>query len=424
LFGVATSAYQVEGEDGAKVLPYNQWQRCEQVELEVNGKKSIPVPYRSASACEHWIRYKKDIKLMKDLGFNSYRFSVSWGKVEPVEGEFNQEALSHYEDVCEELVKNGIKPIVTFHHYTHPCWFEDKGGFEKEENIEYFVRFCEQVFKRLNKTVYLWFTFNTFTGYAFGGYYEGIKPPFKKNMQLAVEVLKNLLDAHVCVYHKVKKINKNSRVGIYKNIFHIDPWRLWNPIDWLFSSMGNHLSNNCIYDFFNTGVFKVWVPKKAYMNFHNDFAIGAFDCVGLNYYSGVYVRNGKMIPRPECISTDNDRYTVYPEGFYRALKQVWDKLAKPIGVPVYVTENGVAPQLGCPNCREYFFKSHLHALSMAIDEGIDVRGYICWSLMDNFEWSFGYTKKYGICAVNFDTQERTLKEGTGFLIDVVNRVKV
>lgn len=425
LWGVATSAYQVEGDDGAEVIPYNQWQRCEGKDINISGEMCKPVPHLSGKACEHWTRYKQDIDLLKKLGFNTFRISLSWGKIEPKEGVFSEDALAHYEDVCAYMVKQGIKPVVTLHHYTHPCWFEDNGGFEKEENIKIFVNFCEKVFIRLKKYVHLWFTFNTFTGYAMCGYSQATKPPFKKDMAQAIEVFKNLLESHVQVYHRLKKIDSNSCIGIYKNIFQLDPYLVCNPFDWLYSYMGNTIANDSIYNFFKTGIFKIWIPKKVDMNYENKHAIGALDMVGLNYYSGAYVKNFKIIPRSECIPTDNPRYTIYPEGFYRALLQVSEQLTKPLekikkcSVPIYVTENGIAPKAG--KDRDIFYKRYLYALSKAMEKGVDVRGYITWSLMDNYEWSLGYDVKYGICEVDFETQERKLKAGTTFLLDVVSK---
>jgi len=419
LWGVATSAYQVEGDDGASVKPYNQWNRCEGQGIEIASKIQKPVPHLSGKACEHWARYKEDIDLLKKLGFNAFRISLSWGKIEPKEGVFNEDALAHYEDVCAYMIKQGIKPVLTLHHYTHPCWFEDKGGFEKEENIDLFVNFCEKVFVRLKKYVHLWFTFNTFSGYALAGYSQAMKPPFKKEMPLAIEVLKNLLESHVRVYHRLKQIDGSAQVGIYKNIFQLDPYFVWNPLDWLCSFIGNAISNDSIYNFFKTGIFAVPISKNKYENKH---AIGALDMIGLNYYSGSYVKNFKVIPRVGCIPTYNDRYTIYPEGFYRALLQISEQLAKPLekikeqAVPIYVTENGIAAKSS--KDRDTFYKRYLYALSQAMKKGVDVRGYITWSLMDNYEWSLGYNVKYGICEVDFDTQERKLKSGTELLLNV------
>ena len=419
LFGVATSAYQVEGTDGATVMPYNQWNRLEGKEIEIDGTMCKPVPHKSGNACEHYKRYKSDIQLMKDLGFKAYRFSISWGKVEPESGTYNQDVLDHYEDVCKELVDNGIKPLITLYHYTHPCWFEDKGGFEKEENLEDFVNFCVKVFERLNKYNPVWFTFCSYIGYAFPAYFMGFKPPFKKDMQLSLDVMKHMLDTHVRVYHRLKSIDKTAKVGIHKTVYMIDPYCRWNPLDLMYSWFGNKMQNYAIYDFFTTGVYKVWMPGKAYIKYENEKAKGALDCIGLTYYSAAYAKNSKIIPRPECMPTENERYTMYPQGFYRTLHQVNDYLAKPLHVPIYVTETGIAAK--SDEDRDIFFKRHLYVLSKALQDGIDIRSYCCWSLMDNFEWSYGYTKKYGICRVNFETQERTLKKGAEFLVEVAKK---
>jgi len=386
------------------------------------------VPHSSGQACEHWVNYKKDIDLLKNLGFNTFRISISWGKVEPELGRFSENALAHYEDVCAYMVANGIKPVVTLHHYTHPCWFEDMGAFEREENIKYFVNFCEKVFVRLKNYVHLWFTCNTFSGYALAGYAKGMKPPFKKDLGLAIKVLKNLLESHVRVYHKLKCIEPAAQVGIYKNIFQLDPYPwgnfLKNPVDILYSCMGNYIANSSIYNFFKTGVFKVWILNKLSLKYKNKQAIGALDCIGLNYYSGAYVKNCKVINRPDCLPTQNAQYTIYPEGFYRALKSIDKELAKPLtkitkrDIPIYVTENGVASLTDSD--RAFFYESYLGALSQAMQEGVDVRGYITWSLLDNYEWRSGYSVKYGICEVDRETQERKLKKGTEFLLRVVN----
>jgi len=420
LFGVSASAYQVEGEMGAMVKPYNQWNRWEGKDLEENGIKKKPVPYFSGDACDHWNRYKEDIQLMKDLGFKAYRFSVSWGKIEPKENEFNEEALRHYEDVCQELVDQGIQPIITLYHYTHPCWFEDKGGFEKVENSDTFKRFCVTVFERLQKYNPIWFTFSSFVGYAFPAYYKGSKPPFKKDMRLAFGVLKNMLDAHVSIYRDLKKRDETATVGIHKTIFHVDPYFCWNPLDQLLCFVYNKMMNNSVYDFFTNGVLKLWVPTKVTINHENKEAKGALDCVGVSYYSGMYMSNGSMIPREELIQTQDEKYTIYPEGFYRALKQVSEKMAKPLKVPVYITENGIAARK--ENHRDIFFKRHLHVLSKALKDGMDIRGYCVWTLMDNFEWSDGFEKKkYGICEVDFETQERKPRESVKYLIDVAKK---
>jgi len=307
------------------------------------------------------------------------------------------------------------------YHYAHPCWFEDLGGFQKEENLKYFERFCKTVFEQLDnlevKVRPIFLTFSSFIGYAFPAYFIGEKPPFKKDFQFALQVLKNMLQVHVNVYRTLKNINPAATIGLHKTVFPTDPYNLCNPFDLLYSWMGNNLSNYSIYNFFKTGIFKVWMPTKGSIYYENKDAIGALDCIGLTYYSASFAKNGKIISRPECIPTENERYTIYPEGFYRTLKSLWKHLAKPLSVPIYVTETGIAARNA--EERDLFFRRHLYALQKAMCEGVQVKSYCVWSLMDNFEWSQGYTKKYGICSVDFETQERTLKDGIDFLINVV-----
>lgn len=426
LFGLGTSSYQVEGDDGASEEVYCQWKAVigKKVEIEVGDKKEYKVISDPGVACEHWKRYKEDIKLVKNFGCNAYRFSISWGKVAPKPGEFNKKAIDHYEDVCKELKKQGIRPIITLYHYAHPMWFENKGAFEKEENIKYFVDYCMMMFERLNKYNPIWFTINTFTGTSLHAYYMGTKPPFKKDMGLALKVLKNLLQAHVEFYRKAKKCEKESAstIGIYKIIFPIDKYRSWQIWDSVGVSFVDKINNSSIYDFFTKGILdiNIGIPvlgMKNSIKYKNKEAIGAADCVGLNYYTGAYMSNFKVVPRADGIPTQSSLATVYPDGFYDALKQVDSRLAKKLKIPIYVTENGIATNNS--HYRDVYYRSHFNALSKAMKEGVDVRGYMVWALMDSFDWMEGYDFEYGVYSVDRKTQERTLKPGTEFLFDVI-----
>jgi len=428
LLGVGTSSYQVEGTVGATEKVYNQWMECDGtvVSGDCNGKKQERVITKPDDACEHWKRYKEDIQLIKKLGCNTYRFSIAWGKVNPKEKEFNKEALQHYEDVCKELQKNGIKPIITLYHYTHPVWFEKKGAFEKEENIQYFVDYGLKVFETLNKYGPIFLTVNTFSGVAFHAYYMGTKPPFKKDMGLALKVFKNVLNAHVGFYRKAKEQSKGkkSTIGIHKIVLPVEKYRSWQFWDNIGISFYKTLNHNAVYDFFTKGKLNIslGIPAlymKESVKHENKEAIGALDCVGLNYYSGAYMSNFKVLRRTNCIPTQSALFTIYPEGFYVALKQINKKLAKPLSVPIYVTENGIATDN--EEHRDVFYRSHLQNLSKAIADGIDVRGYIAWTLMDNFDWLEGYNLNFGLYSVDRKTQERKLKEGTHFLVDVFKK---
>jgi len=412
VWGVGTSAHQVEGN-----CTNNTWSEWEK-STDDNGNPRVKEP--SGIACDHWNRYKEDVRLMKELGIDVYRFSIEWSKIEPKEGTFDEEALAHYEDLCNELLANGIKPFIGFHHNTDPLWFAKKGGFEKEENIAYFVHFCSIVFDRLKDKGYLWCTFNSPSGYAAKGYLIGTAPPGKKNMQSALEVLKNILEAHVQVYQKLKIIKPTAQIGMLKNIYQLDPWLSWNPLDRLACSIGNLLTNKTIYEFFTKGSFKVHIPFKVYINHNNKNAPQSLDFIGLSYYSHAFMQNFKTTLSPHEFLTDNPNYTIYPEGLYRAIQEISHALAKPLDIPIYIAENGIATT--DDTIRDLFLRRYLYVINKAIKDGYDIQGYIHWSLLDNYEWGT-YDKKFGIWAVDRITLERTLKPGAQYFIDTIQASK-
>lgn len=407
LWGAGTSAQQVEGN-----CTNNTWYQAEQ-----DGK----FPEVAGIACDHWNRYKEDIQLLKKAGLNTYRFSVEWSKIEPNENEFDEAALQHYQDVVDELVRNDIKPCITLHHYTDPIWFANKGGFEKPENLQHFITFGQTVINRLQPHgVHLWFTFNSPDGYAARGYQQGSQPPFKKDMALMAEVYKNVLEAHVQLYRNIKAVLGDTiKIGILKNMLQLDPYNYYNPLDHLGCKIATDLTDTGFFSFFTTGRFTIWVPYLINCNHSNPKAIGAIDFIGLNYYSHLYMKNFKPVHGADEELTQNPNYAIYPEGMYRALMTINEKIVQPlkklilpIDIPVYVTENGIATD--DDDQRDRFLKSYLASISRAMKDGVPVKGYVHWSLLDNYEWG-SYSKHYGIYAVNRETQERTLKPGSAYL---------
>ncbi len=416
LWGTATAAHQVEGN-----CDNDNWGAWEQAPDE-HGKPRIKNGQKAGLACDHWNRYLEDISLLQALGVKAYRFSVEWSKIEPKEGEFDQTALQHYQEMCEALLAAGLKPVVTLHHFTHPIWFEQKGAFEKAENIALWVRFCEVVFQKLQDKVHLWCTINEPEVFASQGYFQGVFPPGKKDPQLAGVVLKNLLEAHVQAYQALKRLpnGDKAQIGLVKNIFQFDPYRRWHLFDWLVSRQFNGLFTDAIIRFFQTGHFDFSLPGLVNVEHFNAATPGTLDFVGLNYYSHMLVKSHWNLKefftferRPDEIMTDMP-YPIYAEGFYRAIKT----LAQ-LGVPVYITENGIADAKD--DRRDLFIRRYLFALSQAIKDSCDVRGYFYWSLMDNFEWAEGYDMKFGLYEVNFATQERKLREGARYFVEVVKK---
>ena len=399
----------------------NNWYNWE-YGLDKNNKPRIHNGEKSALATDHWNRYPDDISLMKELGVNHYRFSIEWSKVEPEKGKFNLKAINHYRDLCDSLLSNDITPVVTLHHFTHPIWFEKMNAFEKKENIKYFINFSDYVFKNLHDLVPIWCTINEPSVFVSQGYFNGIFPPGKQDPVLAATVLENLLEAHTQVYKHLKRLpgGKKTKIGLVKNIFQFEPLRRWNILDWAFSKVLNDVFTNSTLELLQKGSSSFYLPGMVNKTMNIPGAVSSLDFIGLNYYSRMHVK-GQLNPsepfifkkRKEDIQTDMD-YALYPEGFYKALHtiSILDK-------PIYVTENGVADR--GDNIRELFIKRYLYALNRALKDRLDIKGYFYWSLMDNFEWAEGYEMKFGLYKVDFETQERTLRESSKTFANMVKK---
>ena len=416
IWGSATAAHQVEGNN-----ENNNWYEWEN-SFDQSSNSRIHNSDKSGKAADHWNLYNKDITLMKEIGLNAYRFSIEWSKVMPERGIIDKQALKHYRDVSIALIDSGLVPVVTLHHFTNPLWFERLGGFEKEDNIKFFIEFSDIVFRELSDIVNHWCTINEPAVYVSQGYFNGVFPPGKKDPKLAGEVMKNLLLSHVKVYHHLKSLKngKISKIGIVKNITQFDPLRRWHLLDWYFSKILNDVFTYSTIDLFQKGKFNFYLPVMVDMKYSNEEAIKALDFIGLNYYSRWHVKGHLNATTPftfekreQDIQTDMP-YSIYPEGFYKALQTV-----NKLGLPIIVTENGIADNLD--DRRALFINRYLYALYKAMDEEIDVLGYFYWSLMDNFEWAEGYSMKFGLYNVNFKTQERKLRKGSLALKNIISK---
>jgi len=407
LWGTATAAHQVEGN-----CVNNNWFNWE-TSPSSHDYSFLHSKQPAGIACDHWKRYPEDIRLMKELGVNAYRFSVEWSKIEPEQGEFNQNALTHYSMVIDSLIAQGITPMITLHHFTNPIWFEKLGAFERQENIEYFVKFSQKVFEKFSDRVIYWCTINEPAVYTVQGYFTGIFPPEKQNIRLATIVLKNLIRAHVGVYFALKESQngENCQIGFVKNINQFKPLREWHPADQLTAWFANHFYNDAILYCLMTDEYRLIIPILSGENeiIHN--ASQSYDFVGLNYYSHNFLKFqlfstphvNVAFPEKE-IKTDMP-YTMYAQGFYDAIESV-SRLKK----PVIITENGVADRED--KIRSEWITDYLNQLVIALENGIDIRGYFYWSLLDNYEWAEGYNMKFGLYEVDFKNQQRTLREGS------------
>lgn len=449
LFGASTSEHQCS----KQCTPQScSWERFAQ-------ERNLMRPQDSQYPIDLWNNYRSYINYAKDvLGLNALRFSIEWAVVQPNgPEEFNAEALNHYADMFTYCIQKGITPIICFHHYTDPCWFIDAGGFEQEKNITYFVKFCTTTYTHLMQSLRadsrarlqlahiaqpLWATFNSPEGYAFKAYLQLKAPPAredKKGLQFVAQCLKNMMEAHVCVYHEIKeqyqefdsilkRTTQAPQIGFLKNIIQLDPAQKTFTQRWcsgltrMACAVGNLLQNECIYRFFTTGTFRIYVPTKVSIKHTNKAAIGALDFIGINYYSNCHLFFGSRIQETdETYRTDNSNYRFHPQGLYRAIVEVTEKLAGPLGIPMYVTENGIATR--SDEKRSQFYRQYLYALSRALADGYDVRGYLTWTLADNYEWpnlEDDTPRVYGLCAVNgLRPSELILKDGAKAYVEIV-----
>ena len=393
MWGVATASHQIEGGNS------NNW-----TQFEPQSKSG----QLSGDACDHWNRKVEDIDLISNLNVTHYRFSIEWSRVEPEMGVWDEDAIDWYSDLVDRLLKRGIQPMVTLHHFTNPLWWEHRGAFEKESNIIYWIRFCSKMFEVLADRVEWWCTINEPAVYASMGYVLGEFPPGERSFKKTRHVSLNLMRAHALCYRTLKsmKHGRNAKIGLVKNINIFDPYRRWNPLHRFQAKLLDGMFNRCWIKGLQTGRFK---PPSAVRSVAIDGLKGSSDFIGVNYYT--HLLTTPFMPtkveidpliRPWEERTDF-RYAMYAEGLKRAFDMV-----SSLNIPIIVTENGVADD--DDDMRPEHVRRHLLITSEAIANGHDIRGFYHWSLMDNFEWAEGYEQCFGLYHVDFETQKRTLRE--------------
>jgi beta-glucosidase len=416
--GVGLSAYQ----NGGHIVGESNWSTFEDSYIYANAKgmfgPAIKNNEKVGKSAGFWQRAIEDVQLIKELNCNAFRFSIEWADVEPIPGEFNESVLSYYEQLIDELLKNNITPMITLYHFVHPKWFDQLGGFEKAENIKLFIRYCIKMFERFSGKVQFWCTINEPTVVAACGYVLGLHPPAKffKFFQSGM-VLRNLLNAHVAVYHTLKALpnGEQSQIGIVHQLLQAESFDANKASNWLIGLLKKWsgapvaqflnvtFAHQVVKLFLHTGEFDYTIPALGMsINARNVDAPNSYDFIGLNFYSRVVLG-----PHPTCypdqVMTDME-YPMYPESMYEAIVDMAD-----LGKPIYITENGLAD--ADDSLRASFIKKYLSQVFRAIADGYDVRGYYYWTLMDNFEWNDGFGMKFGLYHTDYQTQKRTLREG-------------
>lgn len=397
---VATSAHQIEG--GNKNNDWWEWENLEPSKIKNKDKSGI--------ATDHWNRVSEDTKLLVDLGVNQYRFSIEWSRIEPVEGQFDLNAINHYQEEINELRNNGIEPMVTLHHFTSPLWFTKTGGWENDESPEKFLKFVKYVNRHLGKKVEQWITFNEPMVMVAGGYISGVFPPGIQDWKKIVKPIRNILLAHSLAYHELHSNNK-TQVGLAHHLRIMEPYNKLNPIDWYLARKLSKAFNWTFLNALKSGVFSISVPTKVNHKEILPQLKNTQDFIGVNYYSRDFV---KFTPgQKESITlVTNDKnpksdlqWEIYPEGLSEILMSVTKKFKK---LPIFITENGIADK--SDSLRPDFLRHHLLELHRAISNGANVQGYCHWSLIDNFEWAEGFSPRFGLYSVDYITLKRTPRQ--------------
>ncbi|MDP2641634.1 MAG: glycoside hydrolase family 1 protein [Candidatus Yanofskybacteria bacterium] len=365
LWGTATSAHQIEGDN-----IHSDWWKAEQ-----EGK----VPHKSGRACDSYNRYEEDFDLAKAMHNNAHRFSLEWARIEPEEGKFTKEEIEHYRKVIRAAKERGLEPFVTLHHISNPRWFIEKDGWKSKNAPKYFARYVQFVAEHLGMEATYWITMNEPDIWNAKGYLSCDTPPFKKwDIFGFFTAQRHMARAHQLAYEIIHTMGKAPRVGIAQNQNYLEP--------------APNLK------FANGLLVKFLVARRnfGFLDSIQDFQ----DFMGINYYNHykIHILRGKY---QDGKKQSDFGWEIFPEGIYYLAKQSWDRYGKPI----FILENGIAD--ADDDQRPDFIREHLVWLHRAIEEGADVRGYFHWSLLDNFEWAEGFTKRFGLVHVDFETFKRT-----------------
>lgn len=393
LWGAATSAHQVEGDNRN-----NQWWRFEHepgriLDGDVSGV-----------ACDHWHRFDEDFALAAADHHNAHRLSLEWSRIEPGRGTFDAAAVDHYHQVFASLRKHRLTPVVTLHHFTDPLWIWDRGGWENRETIDRFVEFATFCGREYGGEVDWWCTVNEPDVLAFRGWSQGVWPPAKRDDSAALAVMANLIEAHGRAYralHAADTVDADgdghaARVGFAKHAVILEPLRPWFPADRLLRNFEHKVFNHAVLDAAISGRIDLWIPGARGVKRDVVELRDSVDYVGINHYTRWKVRAFAADPHvtPAGAVVNDLGWEIYPSGIASVVRD-----AARSGKPVLILENGVAD--AHDRVRPRALVETLTHLLRAIADGVKVLGYLHWSLLDNFEWAEGYQGRFGLYRVDF-----------------------
>ncbi|MCA0983743.1 beta-glucosidase [Halobacillus yeomjeoni] len=420
-WGAATASYQIEGaanEDGRSPSIWDTFSHA---------PGNVKNGDHGDEACNSYHLYKEDVQHLKKLGVDLYRFSIAWPRVIPEgTGELNPKGVAYYHNLIDELIENGIEPMITLYHWDLPQVLQDKGGWESRETTDAFQQYAEAMFKEFGEKVNKWITINEPWCASFLSNYLGIHAPGKTDLQAGVDVAHNLLLAHGKAVKSFRELVPEGEIGYAPNATWLEPF---SPAE----EDVNAARRGMMWqkEWFMDPVFKGSYPEELTSIFENDNASpkvedGDFelisqpiDFMGINYYTGSLARHkeGEGLFEVEEVPLDYRKtdigWPIYADGFYKLLTDLNDTYGD---VPIYITENGACYNHEVEDGRVRdqeridYLKQHLTSIHRTIKAGVPIKGYIVWSLLDNFEWAEGYEKRFGIIHVNYRTFERTPKD--------------
>ncbi len=366
LFGAATSSYQSEG--GNENTDWWIWEHGARRTKYLKDKDLDPAEYQSGIACDFYRRYEEDFALAASLHLRAIRLSVEWARIEPKEGIFNDEALAHYEAMLRAAKAHGFTIFLTLHHYTVPLWFAKKGGFAHKENITHFLHYARVTAKRLAPWVDFFVTINEPELYAIQGYAIALHPPQVRSYRAAWVVLGNLIHSHNLLAEYIQD-HLEKPVSMAFNLTDLRPHGYFGKT---VVRIANYLANE-------------------YVLRHT---IDHCDYIGVNYYIHHHIGLFGQRKHSKSHHEESDRrWGIHPEGIARILLRL-----KRYKKPIYVLENGIADASDAK--RGHFITEHLYHVHRAIARGADVRGYLYWSLTDNFEWEEGFWPRFGLIEID------------------------
>ncbi|HMB93562.1 MAG TPA: GH1 family beta-glucosidase [Rhodothermales bacterium] len=430
LWGVATSSYQIEGSplaDGAKP---SIWHRFDHSPGHVANGDTGEV------ACDHYNRYQEDVDLMHWLGVDAYRFSIAWSRILPDgTGMVNNQGVDFYDRLVDALLEKGIQPFATLYHWDLPAALDDRGGWLNPDSTDWFSEYAQVMYRTLGDRVKYWSTHNEPWVVMDCGYLNGTMAPGHRNVYEAPLVTHNLLRAHAAAV-QAYRAEGDGQIGIVVNL---EPKYAASdePEDQAAQARAHAYMNRQFLD----PIFLGSYPDELVESFGDawpdvapgdmDFIQQPIDFLGINYYSRSVTRHDPSEPLFQTARVRQDRHVhtdmdweVYPQALTDVLMWIHERYDNPC--PLYITENGAAfydPPTANGSVQDplrvAYFREHLRAAHRAIEQGVDLRGYFAWSLLDNFEWSYGYDKRFGIIHVDFETQERTPKASAHFYAEVI-----